>query len=326
MNLGRETCDECGFDSERWRVRDAVTFFDALGFWWRHAAADVDAAALNRRPADGVWSALEYGVHSALVTAVIREGIARTIAEDGVVLPSVVAPDAESEPARLEPDAVLHDIEREGRALARLARDAPADAWSHVASSGELRIAADGALFHAVHDASHHQFDVARGLRAIGAATPAHSGRVVQVNASDGGVPKLPVARAAITARGLGGDRQQNRKHHGRPFQALSIWSQDVIDELAAAGHPIAAGSAGENITVRDIDWGSLRPGTLLRVGSALAELSYPAVPCQKQTRWFSDGDFTRIAFENNPQWVRWYAWVREPGDVESGDAVLVQS
>ena len=74
----------------------------------------------------------------------------------------------------------------------------------------------------------------------------------------------------------------------------------------------VAAGSAGENVTLRGVDWATMRPGTRLRVGSALIELSYPAVPCKKQTRWFTDGDFNRISYERNPHWVRWYAWVRE--------------
>ena len=68
----RELCAECGFDSERWRVRDAVTYFEALGWWWRHALAGLDQADAGRRPASAVWSALEYGVHSAFTTAVLR--------------------------------------------------------------------------------------------------------------------------------------------------------------------------------------------------------------------------------------------------------------
>jgi MOSC domain-containing protein YiiM len=98
-----------------------------------------------------------------------------------------------------------------------------------------------------------------------------------------------------------------------------------VIEELAADGHPIAAGRAGENLTLRGLAWDSLRPGSRLRVGSALVELSFPAVPCSKQTQWFADGDFKRIAYEVNPQWVRWYGWVRERGDVAPGDTVVVQ-
>src|SRR5207249_2582099 len=108
-------------------------------------------------------------------------------------------------------------------------------------------------------------------------------------------------------------------------FQALCLWSADVIGELSSAGHPIKPGLAGENLTLTGLDWSSLRPGARLRVGRALIELSYPATPCKKQTRWFADGDFARISHERNPQWVRWYAWVREPGDVHAGDDVLVR-
>jgi MOSC domain-containing protein YiiM len=99
-----------------------------------------------------------------------------------------------------------------------------------------------------------------------------------------------------------------------------------VIDGLAADGHPIEAGSAGENITVDGLDWATLRPGTLLRIGTVLAEVSFPATPCAKQTRWFADGDFQRIDHGRNPHLVRWYAWVREPGRVDEGDAVVVQA
>jgi MOSC domain-containing protein YiiM len=119
------------------------------------------------------------------------------------------------------------------------------------------------------------------------------------------------------------GDRQADRKHHGRPFQAVCVWSADVIGELAATGHPVAAGCAGENLTLAGIDWGSLRSGMALAAGDVLLELSYPAIPCSKQTGWFSDGDFERISHDRNPHWARWYAWVRRPGTVRAGHAVV---
>ena len=319
-----ETCAECGFDGRDWRVRDAVTLFDALGYWWRLATAGVRDDDLNRRPAPGVWSALEYGLHTSLVTAVIRSGIEVILDDDGVALPAVTAPDADPENALvLDRRTVLDALEREGRAMAAVGarRDA---AWANAGTVGAYRYTAESALVHAVHDASHHFMDIARGLAALGAAARTSSGTVAQLNASDGGVPKQPVERAAIGRRGMEGDHQADRKHHGRPFQALSLWSSEVIAELASHGHPIAAGYAGENVTVAGVDWATLRPGTRLRVGSALVELSYPAVPCQKQTKWFTDGDFNRISYDRNPQWVRWYGWVREPGTVATGDPVTV--
>ena len=84
-------------------------------------------------------------------------------------------------------------------------------------------------------------------------------------------------------------------------------------------------GAVGENLTVAGVDWTSLRPGARLRAGSALLELSFPAVPCAKQARWFTDGDFDRLRHDQHPQWARWYAWVREPGSLRAGDVVTVQ-
>ena len=323
-----ETCSECGFDARVWRVRDAVSMLGALGVWWRLATEGLTPAELNARPSPAVWSALEYGTHSALVTAVVREGVAAVLAADGVPLPappSGAGATEDDEAARLDPIRAVGDLEREGAALARLAHDAPPDAWAHVGHLAGATVQAEAALFHAVHDATHHLMDVGRGLAGVGAGTPAHAGRVVRVNASDGGVPKREVACGAIAHDGLAGDRQADGLHHGRPFQALCLWSADVIAELAADGHPIGPGCAGENLTLGGIDWCSLRPGARLRVGTALAEVSFPAVPCGKQARWFSDGDFSRIAHERNPQWARWYAWVREPGQVHPGDPVTVQ-
>jgi MOSC domain-containing protein YiiM len=38
-------------------------------------------------------------------------------------------------------------------------------------------------------------------------------------------------------------------------WQALCLWSADVIGEFARAGHAIRPGAAGENIIVTGIDW-----------------------------------------------------------------------
>jgi MOSC domain-containing protein YiiM len=316
-----ETCEECGFDSRRWRIRDAASVFDELGFWWDHATRGLDRDVLNRRPQPEVWSALEYGFHTALVTAIIRTGLEMILADDGCQLPSPPATADEGRPLELDPKSVIDDIRREGQALAEVAHSREA-VWTNVGLLDGQQLQAETLLIHAAHDATHHFMDVGRGLVAVGSAAPATTARLKKINISPGGVPKTPTPHARIDYAGLEGDRQRDRKHHGRPFQAVCLWSQEVIDGLAASGHPISAGCAGENLTVSGLDWPELRPGTRLRAGDALLEISFPSTPCHNQTQWFSDGDFSRIGFERDPTATRWYAWVREPGDVVVGDPV----
>jgi len=45
---------------------------------------------------------------------------------------------------------------------------------------------------------------------------PSRVGRVVSVNVSPGGVPKLPVDRARLSPAGVEGDRQRDLQYHGR--------------------------------------------------------------------------------------------------------------
>ena len=314
-----EVCAECGFDSRAWQARDAASLLGELGWWWRLAIADVPADILNTRPAPDVFSVLEYGAHTAVVTAMLRYGITQIVERDGVDLGPPPAEPPVGAAQTLDPNGVVADIEREGQALAAFARKAPDAALSHTGRLGAGTIEARAALLHAAHDASHHQMDVGRLLAAQASGG---QGTVVQINASDGGVPKQAVPSATIDHAGVVGDRQRDRKHHGRPFQALCLWSTEVLDALAADGHRIGPGCAGENLTLSGLDWAAVRPGQRLRIGTTLAEISFPATPCAHQTRWFADGDFGRIDHDRNPHLTRWYAWVREPGHVEPGDAV----
>lgn len=175
-----------------------------------------------------------------------------------------------------------------------------------------------------VHDAIHALRDLGRTLHEAGAGAPSQEGTVAQLNTSNGGVPKTPVLAADVGPRGLLGDRQDNRKHHGRPFQALCLWSSEVIAALAGEGHPIQPGAAGENITITGIDWSTLRPGVRLLIGEVTCEISAWAVPCRKNDRWFT-GPSDRIHHDLHPGWARAYAWVLETGMIATGDTVFVE-
>jgi MOSC domain-containing protein YiiM len=161
-------------------------------------------------------------------------------------------------------------------------------------------------------------------LRAAGQLPLRADGTVVQLSVSPGGLPKRPVERAEVTWKGMAGDRQATRVHHGRPWQALCIWSAEVIDDFRKAGHPLAPGRAGENITVSGLPWAEVRAGVRLRVGDVLCEVSAYALPCASNTEWFIDGDFRVMHHERGPV-SRVYATVLEPGVIAVGDPAILE-
>ena len=151
------------------------------------------------------------------------------------------------------------------------------------------------------------------------------SGTIEQVSVSDGGVPKLPVLMARVTTDGVEGDRQQNLKFHGGPQRAVCLWAAERIESLAAEGHPIGFGCAGENVTLRGIPWNEVVPGRRLKLGSeAEIEITSYAVPCAANARWFSDGKLHRIHQETHPGWSRTYAKVLKEGVIQPGDEALL--
>jgi MOSC domain-containing protein YiiM len=205
---------------------------------------------------------------------------------------------------------------------------AHADALLAEWSAGEVTAAeidAGGALPDQVHALWHRLVAIAELRRSRGDASPSQRGAVAQLNRSGGGVPKLPVDSVAVGWRGLDGDVQRTRVHHGRPWQALCLWSADVIDVLAAEGHAIEPGAAGENVTIRGLDWSLLRGGAVVDIGTVRCRLSAPTTPCRKIRRWFRDGEFGRIDHDRHPGWSRWYAAVLRPGSITTGDAVHVE-
>jgi MOSC domain-containing protein YiiM len=150
------------------------------------------------------------------------------------------------------------------------------------------------------------------------------SGRVESINTSRGGVPKLPEAEAAITRSGLEGDRHRQRLFHGGPDRAVTLFSADLIAALQAEGHPIVAGSTGENLTVSGLDWTRVTPGSRLSVGEVTLEITKYTTPCKTIEGSFRDGEIDRIAQKKNPGWSRVCARVVAGGRVRVGDAVTI--
>jgi MOSC domain-containing protein YiiM len=147
-------------------------------------------------------------------------------------------------------------------------------------------------------------------------------GRVESINTSRGGVPKTAVLEARVTTEGIAGDVQRDLRYHGGPERAVSLYSLERIADLQREGHPIAPGTAGENVTITGIDWTLVAPGRELQIGEVRLAVTRYASPCEKIRHNFSDEDFTRISQKVHPGWSRVYTRVVTAGTIRPGDFV----
>ena len=108
-------------------------------------------------------------------------------------------------------------------------------------------------------------------------------GRLVSINRSNGGLPKLPVPPPVMLYReGVEGDRHRNLRVHGGPNKAVLMIAAELVDSWALDGFPVTYGTLGENLTVSGMDPHQWRAGQRYRVGyDAVIELTTLRQPCQ---------------------------------------------
>lgn len=107
-----------------------------------------------------------------------------------------------------------------------------------------------------------------------------NAGRVIQINASAGGVPKTPLPSAEVNRLGIVGDGHRYRLHGG-PDKAVLLLAAEVIDQLRAEGFPVFYGALGENFTTRGLDYRHWLPGQTLCAGEIILKLTTPREPCK---------------------------------------------
>ena len=151
------------------------------------------------------------------------------------------------------------------------------------------------------------------------------SGHIFQINASEGGVPKLAIPAGEVSEAGLSRDRQRDRRHHGGSERALCLFSLEHILALQEEGHPIYPGAIGENVTLAGVEWGLLTPGARLQFGEMVEiEITSYTAPCTNIAFAFSDGNMNRVSQKKHPGWSRLYARVLQPGRIAVGDPVIM--
>ncbi|NJO82836.1 MAG: MOSC domain-containing protein [Blastochloris sp.] len=148
---------------------------------------------------------------------------------------------------------------------------------------------------------------------------------IVQINVNpQGGVPKYAVPYAEVTVNGVVGDKQRDRRYHGGPMRAVSLFSYERIQALQTEGHSIAPGTTGENLTVSGLPWETLQIGDGLRIGEQVRiVITGYATPCKNIAESFESQAFKRISQKLHPGWSRLYAKVLSEGTVRPDDRVV---
>lgn len=151
-------------------------------------------------------------------------------------------------------------------------------------------------------------------------------GRVRNAHVSTDGVPKRPVDQLVVRTTGIEGDAQRNVLHHGGPDRVVCLLAYEVIETIAAEGHPIHPGSTGENVTVEGIPWAAIAPGWKLDLdGGVVLEVTGYAPPCRTIQASFFDQKYSRLGQPQNPGSSRVYARVLVEGTIGVGEGITAR-
>jgi MOSC domain-containing protein YiiM len=158
------------------------------------------------------------------------------------------------------------------------------------------------------------------------------SGRILQINTSDGGVPKRPLLQAYVNKLGVDGDDHAHPQFHGGPEKALLLIGIESIEEMKAAGHPVYPGALGENLTTEGLDRRRMRLGQRYNVGSVILQLTRMRVPCKTLDVYgpsIKQLIFDKQVKEGDVTSARWglagfYAAVLQEGEICQGDIITL--
>lgn len=138
------------------------------------------------------------------------------------------------------------------------------------------------------------------------------------------GIFKRPVETAIqLTALGLEGDVQADRRVHGGPEKALHHYAVEsyalLAEQFPQLSGELRAGSMGENVSTSGWREDDICIGDVFRIGSCRVQVSQPRSPCWKINHKFGEAGLSRAVAERGL--TGWYYRVLEQGWIERGDA-----
>jgi MOSC domain-containing protein YiiM len=125
-----------------------------------------------------------------------------------------------------------------------------------------------------------------------------------------------------LDERGVAGDAQADRQHHGGAGQAANVYPSEHyrLWRQTPGLEAMTGGSFGENLTTEGLLETSVCIGDVYRVGQAVVWVSQPRQPCYKLDRRWQVEDLrdraTRLGLTG------WYISVGQPGAIQAGDEI----
>src|SRR5258706_5328798 len=137
------------------------------------------------------------------------------------------------------------------------------------------------------------------------------------------GIFKTPVSgRVMVRALNVDGDAQADLKVHGGPDQAVYAYPHEHYDHWSheLSRNDFGFGQFGENFTVEGLLETEVRVGDVLRIGSAIVQVTRPRVPCFKLMTKMNNFQFAKPFLASGR--VGFYLRVLQEGEVSAGDAI----
>lgn len=127
----------------------------------------------------------------------------------------------------------------------------------------------------------------------------------------------------SVTAQGIAHDKV-TQLYHGGLDAALCVHLADHYRFWHERyGVALVHGAAGENLTIGSLTEDAVYAGDIVRLGTVLAQVSGPRVPCANLARHIGRSDWVRLTVRENR--TGFYMRVLEPGTMRAGDPWTVE-
>lgn len=132
---------------------------------------------------------------------------------------------------------------------------------------------------------------------------------------------KTAIPEIAVSFTSIDGDRFANANFHGTPDSLLYAYGRDAMAPYAGklGRSLIVAGELGENITLAQLDEAAVSVGDRFKIGTVLAEATFPRIPCTKLNFVFQNSFAQRAMIEVGRSGI--YFRILEAGVIRAGDS-----